>query len=123
MSTRFSGGGVVAEIFRDLQKPMRFRIFLFRGLKTTFFVNGALLHFFTFPKGGPGPPGPPLDRPLNNMLFNINATRAFIPCFFTILNLLDQKEFRIATVAMFTCDLYAGVVPEFLWIYQKLLIR
>ena len=29
--------------------------------------------------------------------------------FFTILN---QKEFRIATVAMFTCDLYAGVVPQ-----------
>ena len=28
---------------------------------------------------------------------------------FTILN---QKEFRIATVAMFTCDLYAGVVPQ-----------
>ena len=29
--------------------------------------------------------------------------------FFTILN---QKEFRIATVAMFTSDLYAGVVPQ-----------
>ena len=28
---------------------------------------------------------------------------------FTILN---QKEFRIATVAMFTCDLYVGVVPQ-----------
>ena len=28
---------------------------------------------------------------------------------FTILN---QKEFRIATVAMFTCDLYAEVVPQ-----------
>ena len=28
---------------------------------------------------------------------------------FTILN---QKEFRIATVAMFTCDLYAGVVLQ-----------
>ena len=43
------------------------------------------------------------------MLFNSNATRAFIFCFFTILN---QKEFRIATVAMFTSDLYAGVVPQ-----------
>ena len=43
------------------------------------------------------------------MLLNINATRAFILCFFTILN---QKEFCIATVAMFTCDLYAGVVPQ-----------
>ena len=43
------------------------------------------------------------------MLLNINATRAFILCFFTILN---QKEFRIATVAMFTCDLYAVVVPQ-----------
>ena len=43
------------------------------------------------------------------MLFNINATRAFILCFCTILN---QNEFRIATVAMFTCDLYAGVVPQ-----------
>ena len=30
------------------------------------------------------------------------------PLFFTMLN---QKEIRIATVAMFTCDLYAGVVP------------
>ena len=28
---------------------------------------------------------------------------------FTILN---QKEFRMATVAMFTSDLYAGVVPQ-----------
>ena len=28
---------------------------------------------------------------------------------FTILN---EKEFRIATVAMFTSDLYAGVVPQ-----------
>ena len=43
------------------------------------------------------------------MLLNINAARAFILCFFTILN---KKEFRIATVAMFTCDLYAGVVPQ-----------
>ena len=43
------------------------------------------------------------------MLLSINATRAFILCFFTILN---QKEFRIATVAMFTCDLYAEVVPQ-----------
>ena len=42
------------------------------------------------------------------MLLNINATRAFI-LLFTILN---QKEFRIATVAMFTCDLYVGVVPQ-----------
>ena len=41
------------------------------------------------------------------MLLNINAARGFL--FFTILN---QKEFRIATVAMFTCDLYAGVVPQ-----------
>ena len=40
------------------------------------------------------------------MLLNINATRALInPLFFTILN---QNDFRIATVAMFTCDLYAG---------------
>ena len=38
------------------------------------------------------------------MLLNINATRAF----FSILN---QNEFRIATVAMFTCDLYAGSPP------------
>ena len=42
------------------------------------------------------------------MLLNINATRAFI-VFFTILN---QREFCIATVAMFTCDRYAGVVPQ-----------
>ena len=38
----------------------------------------------------------------------VNATRAFILCFFTILN---QNEFRIATLAMFTCDLYAGSPP------------
>ena len=42
------------------------------------------------------------------MLLNINATRAFILCFFTKLN---QNEFRIATVAIFTCDLYAGSPP------------
>ena len=42
------------------------------------------------------------------MLLNINATRAFILFFFTILN---QNEFRIARVAMFTCDLYAGSPP------------
>ena len=64
---RFIEGGVVADIFRYLKKPMRFSgggggssgIFLFPNLKTSFSVNGALLHFFTFPKGGPGPPGPP----------------------------------------------------------------
>ena len=42
------------------------------------------------------------------MLLKVNATRVFFG-FFTILN---QKEFRIATVAMFTCELYAGVVPQ-----------
>ena len=45
------------------------------------------------------------------MRLNSNATRVFIHCFFTILN---QKiiSFRIATVAMFTCDRYAGVVTQ-----------
>ena len=40
------------------------------------------------------------------MLLNINATLrlSFVFC--------DQKEFRIVTVAMFTCDIYAGVVPQ-----------
>ena len=49
------------------------------------------------------------------MILNINATRAFILCFFTILN---QNEFRMATVAMFTCDLYAGSPPphDFEWL-------
>ena len=42
---RFSGRGGVAEIFR--------------GLQALFLVDGALLHFFTFQKGGPRPPGPP----------------------------------------------------------------
>ena len=69
---RFSGGGgVLAENFRDLKKPMRFsggggvvaQNFFFRYLQTSVSVNGALLHFFTFPKGGAGPPGPPLNRP------------------------------------------------------------
>ena len=55
------GGGVVAEMFRDLEKPTRFggggggssaHFFLFRYLKTSFSVNGALLDFFSFPKGG-----------------------------------------------------------------------
>ena len=31
---------------------------------------------------------------------------------FVFVTILNQKEFRIATVAMFTCDLYAGVVPQ-----------
>ena len=59
------GGGVVAEIFRDLKNAMRFSLCdfglktnyaIFRDLKTSFYLNEALLHFFTFPKGGPGPP-------------------------------------------------------------------
>ena len=41
------------------------------------------------------------------MLLNINATMR-LSLFFKILN---QNEFRIATVAMFTCDLYAGSPP------------
>ena len=62
------GGGVVAEVFRDLQNPMRFsggrggssrNFSFFRDLKTSFSVNGALFYFWTFPKGGPGPLGPP----------------------------------------------------------------
>ena len=40
------------------------------------------------------------------MLLNINATLRLSFVFY------DQKEFRIATVAMFTCDIYAGVVPQ-----------
>ena len=31
---------------------------------------------------------------------------------FVLFTILNKKEFRIATVAMFTCDLYAGVVPQ-----------
>ena len=40
-----------------------------------------------------------------------NGPLAFCVCslFFTILN---QNEFRIATIAMFTSDLNAGVVPQ-----------
>ena len=54
------GGGVVAEFFRDLKNPMRFsggggvvvaEFFLFRDLKTSISVNGALFFFFFFPKG------------------------------------------------------------------------
>ena len=41
------------------------RVFLFRDLKTSFSVNGALFFFFTFPKGG-GLGPPPLNRPLNS---------------------------------------------------------
>ena len=39
------------------------------------------------------------------MLLNINATRAFILCF---LRYEIKTKFRIATVAMFTSDHYAG---------------
>ena len=58
MSTRFSGGGgVVAEFFRDLQKPMRFSgggvvAEIFRGLqKPTPFGGGGgvVAHNFSFP--------------------------------------------------------------------------
>ena len=31
---------------------------------------------------------------------------------FVFYDIKSKKEFRIATVAMFTCDLYAGVVPQ-----------
>ena len=41
--------------------------------------------------------------PMDRSLF------VFVLCFFTILN---QNEFRIATIAMFTFDLNAGVVPQ-----------
>ena len=61
------------------------------------------------------------------MLLNINATRAFILCFFTILN---QKEFRTATVAMFTRELSrrcvavpAGCLSVFFAYIKKLLGR
>ena len=47
------------------------RICLFRDLKTSFFVNGALFYFFTFPKGGPGPP---LNRPLRTTLNRMSRT-------------------------------------------------
>ena len=59
MSTRFSGGGVVAEIFRGLKKPMRFSG---GGVVAEIFRD---LSFFYFPEGGAGPPGPPLNRPLH----------------------------------------------------------
>ena len=64
---RFSGGGgVVAEFFRDLEKPMRFsgggggcsRNFLFRDLKTSFSVNGALF-FLLSRRGARAPWAPP----------------------------------------------------------------
>ena len=33
-------------------------------------------------------------------------------CLSFVFTILNQKDFRIATVAMFTCYLYAGVVPQ-----------
>ena len=68
---RFSAGGVVAEIFRELRKPTRFgggggstaEFFFSVTSKRNFQLMGPFF-FFTFPKGGPGPPGPPLNRPL-----------------------------------------------------------
>ena len=60
---RWGGGGCSAE-------PAVGAVYL----KTSFSVNGALLDFFSFPKGGPGPPGPPaLNRPLKGTV--INGTR------------------------------------------------
>ena len=79
------GGGVVADIFRDLQKPMRFsgggevvaeifpqslRDWVGGGNSAEFFFSVTskrhfpLMEPFYFPEGGPGPPGPPLNRPL-----------------------------------------------------------
>ena len=74
---RFSGGGVVAEIFPGLQKPTRFgggggssaQFFFSVTSKRHFSVNGALFQFFTFPKGGPGPLAPPLNRPLQCLCY------------------------------------------------------
>ena len=89
------GGGIVAEFFRDLQKPMRFSgggggvvAEIFRGLqnqtqfsggggdssaefcfsvasKHNFPLMGPFYIVFISRKGGPGPPGPPLNRPLD----------------------------------------------------------
>ena len=70
---RFSGGGgVVAEVFRDLKKPMRFSggrggvaEEVFRGLKKPMRFSSSVrfnfsVTFFYFPEGGgPGPLGPP----------------------------------------------------------------
>ena len=42
------------------------------------------------------------------MLLKINATVGLSYVFM----ILNKKEFRIATVAMYTCDLYVGVVPQ-----------
>ena len=75
------GGGVVAEFFGSLQKPRRFsggggssRIYRWSPKADAIQLGGvvpgicpswALLHFGYFTKGGgPGPPAPPLNRPL-----------------------------------------------------------
>ena len=57
MSTRFGGGGVVAEFFRDLQKPMRFSgggvvAEIFRDLKEPMRFSGGgggVAQNFSFP--------------------------------------------------------------------------
>ena len=46
-----SGGGVVAECFRRLQKPARF--------SGDFSFMGPFYIFTLSQRGGPGPPGPP----------------------------------------------------------------
>ena len=66
---RFSGGGgVVAESFRDLKNNTRFgrggrggssaEFFFSVTSKRHFPLMGPFYIFFTFPKGGPGPPPP-----------------------------------------------------------------
>ena len=73
MSTRFSGGGVVAEFFRDLQKPTRFGGG--GGSSAEFFFSVTSKHNFTLMgpffildlsrRGGARAPWPPLNRPLD----------------------------------------------------------
>ena len=81
------GEGVVAEFLRNLRKPARFQwgrgSTIHFSLMGPFYIFGVfkrgdpILHFCDFQKGGPyftflrfskgggpGPPGPPLNRPL-----------------------------------------------------------
>ena len=79
-STRFSGrgGGVVAEFFRglhtaDATHAIHFSVLSINQTRRDSSVGGGSASnfplmgpftFFFFPKGGAGPPGPPLNRPL-----------------------------------------------------------
>ena len=71
---RFSGGGVVAEFVRGLQKPARFSG---GGSTRNVPLVGPFYIFRLSQRGGPGPPGPPAES-ATGYVYTITASNATV---------------------------------------------